>query len=105
MSESESELEFETPEAMERALNLVAARRSGGSEAYYDKLQQTYEQIAGDAMEIARTMHALARIASMTIRRLAIHTDEPPARTFQGIAEMMMMEPDTEDEPDESSPG
>jgi hypothetical protein len=102
---SESELELETPEAMERALDLVAARRSGGEEAYREKLGLATTEVRADEWEIARTLHALARIASMTIRQLAIHRDEPPARTFQGIAEMMMEpDPEDEDEPDESPP-
>jgi hypothetical protein len=91
--------ELETPEAMERALDLIAARRSGGDEAYRAKLIQVAEEaLAGGDFEVARTFHALARYASSATLLCAVRMPgDSPAKAFQRIAEGLTDESDDDD--------
>ena len=94
---SEPARELETPEAMERALNLVAARRSGSEEAYREKLGLTTAAVSADEWETARTLHALARIGSTAIRLYASSSGVPAARAFQMVAEALQEDDEPED--------
>jgi hypothetical protein len=98
--ENDEGFDLETPEAMERALDLIAARRSGTAESYGVKLARvTTEAYAGGVDEVARTLHAFARYASSaTALVAALVPGDSPAKAFQRIAAALTDETDAADD-------